>query len=88
MTKRREKGIALELREQGLSYSEIYAQMHEDGIPVSKGSLSNWLKDIELGMAEQATLRQSALERQKVSLKRAREAREPESEGLTGGFSC
>jgi transcriptional antiterminator len=48
MTKQTEKSIAVELRQKGLSYEEIKVKMNADGHKVSKGSLTNWLKDIPL----------------------------------------
>jgi hypothetical protein len=48
MSKNREKQMAIELRQQGYSYSEIMETFEDDGRKVSKGSLSNWLKNVEL----------------------------------------
>lgn len=48
MTKQTEKSMAVELRQKGLSYEEIKVRMNADGHRVSKGSLTNWLKDIPL----------------------------------------
>jgi intein-encoded DNA endonuclease-like protein len=46
--KRAEKNIAISLRQQGFSYSEILDRLTEEGHKVSKGSLSNWLKNVQL----------------------------------------
>lgn len=46
--KNKEKKLAIELREEGYSYSEILDYFEEHGMHVAKGTLSNWLRDVEL----------------------------------------
>ena len=56
MTKQTEKSMAINLRQQGLSYSEIEVRMKADGCRVSKGSLTNWLKNVPLTEEQKAEL--------------------------------
>jgi len=46
--KTKEKKYAISLREQGKTFTEIIEHMKNKGYNVSRGSLSNWLKDIKL----------------------------------------
>lgn len=48
MSKAKERSIAIEMREKGLSYTEILSDMARMGFKVSRGSLSNWLKRVKL----------------------------------------
>ena len=54
-----DKNKALELRKNGLSYGEI-----REIIPVSKGVLSGWFKDLNLSANEILVLKQKSEERQ------------------------
>jgi len=56
MSKSKEKNMAIELRQRGLSYSEILDRLTEEGCKVSKGSLSNWLKSVNLTEEQQKRL--------------------------------
>ena len=58
MTKHSEKNTAVELRQQGFSYAEISEKLEEQGIHVSKGSLSNWLKRVDLTPEQKSRLRE------------------------------
>ena len=48
MSKHAERIMAVEMRQAGATYTEILDKFAQDGRKVSKGSLSNWLKKIEL----------------------------------------
>lgn len=52
-----EKNLAIHLRKQGLSYSEILRQ-----VPVAKSSLGLWLKSVGLSKAQKQKLTQKKLE--------------------------
>ncbi len=88
MTKDREKSIAIELRSEGLSYTEIYARLHEDGMRVSKGSLSNWLREVDLEPGQIEAIRQHEITGREKGLEMARKTiREKRvDESLAEGF--
>ena len=93
MSKRKEKSMAIELRLQGYTYGEIIEALSEEGIKVSKGSLSNWLKDVQLDENSYRILENSVAEKKSNSLKKAREVKSAISNSSktvlsTGGFLC
>ncbi len=95
MSKNKEKAIAIELRMEGYTYGEIVDSFKEDGINVSKGSLSNWLKDVKLDDMGFRTLENSVALKKNRSLEKAREvklglrnAKNDKNTLVTGGFLC
>ena len=90
MTKKKEKQLALELRLDGYSYEEILDYFEEEGMHVSKGSLSNWLKGVEIPRDKAETLRQRVDVKRSKGLEKAREVRnnkKPSTKLATGGFA-
>lgn len=78
ISKVREKGLVLKLRKKGLTYRQILKQ-----VPVSKSSVSVWLKDSVLTESEMRVLKRrkdSGISRGRIraaaSLRAAREARD------------
>ena len=69
-----QKNKAIELRKQGFSYSEILKQ-----IPVSKSSLSLWLKSVKLAKSQKQNLTAKKL----AGMKRGWEARHNERIKIT-----
>lgn len=57
MSKGKERSMAVEMRERGLSYTEILEEMTRLGIKVSRGSLSNWLKRVKLSTKAEERIR-------------------------------
>ena len=89
MTKKREKQVAVELRLDGYSYEEILEYFKDEGMRVSKGSLSNWLKNVELPRDKADILRQRTDMKRSKGLEKAREARysdKKKDDLATGGF--
>lgn len=73
MAKREEKALALKLREQGKTYSEI-----RDVVSVSKGTLSIWLRDKPLSperMREVRDFSEKRIESFRNTMRQKREAR-------------
>ena len=54
--KKETKARAIEMRRQGLSYTDIIKELAKENIKISKGSLNNWLSGIELTDAQKAAL--------------------------------
>lgn len=64
MSKHAERTVAVEMRQSGATYTEILARFAQEGKKVSKGSLSNWLKKIELTPEQAARIAQREKEGQ------------------------
>lgn len=94
MSKKKEKSLAIELRLQGYTYGEIIEALEDEGIKVSKGSLSNWLKDVRLDENGYRILENSVASKKSRSLEKAREAKlnlrsaKTDKTLTTGGFLC
>ena len=58
MSKDAEKSIARDMRRNGHTYSEILNYLGKHYGKVSKGSLSNWLRDITLTDSQMERIRQ------------------------------
>jgi hypothetical protein len=58
MSKDIEKSIARDMRRNGHTYSEILNYLKKHYGKVSKGSLSNWLRDITLTNSQMERIRQ------------------------------
>jgi len=76
----KEKKRAIQLRKRGLSYSEIIKRL-----PVTKTSLSLWLKDIRLTRAQQNRLRKKSLTKLNLGAERKREKRLLKTEQIKEG---
>ena len=74
LLKNKEKGNAVNLRKQGLSYSEILKQ-----IPVAKSTLSLWLRSVGMSVAQ----RQRLTEKKLASARRGSKKRKDERITLT-----
>ena len=91
MVKKNEKQLAIELRRDGFSYSEIMEYFEEQGMKVSKGCLSNWLRDVEMTPNAKKKLDDRISTKLTNNLEKARQARESKQNSKretlsTGGF--
>jgi hypothetical protein len=82
MTKKTEKSVAMDLRKTGKSYSEIGAEMKKQGYAVSRGVLTNWLKEIDLTPDQKQVLLRKEVEPGLAAIRKKYEERAKNVEAI------